>query len=225
MHVLVMEDDVETADQVRDRLRRAGHSVECVADGRDGLIKASANHYDAIVIDWMLPGLDGLAVVKTLRERAIRTPVLFLTALGGLDDRVQGLNAGGDDYLTKPFEYPEFFARLNAITRRPPLAGWEPVLRVADLELDRINRRVTRANKNIDLSPLEFRLLEYLMRNAGHVVARSMLLEKVWEFNFDPKTKIVETNVSRLRAKIERGGKPRLIHTKRGSGYVIRPPD
>jgi two-component system OmpR family response regulator len=166
-----------------------------------------------------------LAVVKALRERAIRTPVLFLTALGGLDDRVQGLNAGGDDYLTKPFEYPEFFARLNAITRRPPLAGWEPVLRVADLELDRINRRVTRANKNIDLSPLEFRLLEYLMRNTGHVIARSMLLERVWEFNFDPKTKIVETNVSRLRAKIERGRKPRLIHTKRGSGYVIRPPD
>ena len=164
MHVLI-EDDVETADQVPDRLRRAGHSVECVADGRDGLIKASANHYDAIVIDWMLPGLDGLALVKTLRERAIRTPVLFLTALGGLDDRVEGLNAGGDDYLTKPFEYPEFFARLNAITRRPPLAGWEPVLRVADLELDRINRRVTRANKNMDLSPLEFRLFEYLMRN------------------------------------------------------------
>jgi len=225
MHILIIEDDVETAKQVRDRLRRAGHSAEWVADGRDGLIKATAHHYDAIVIDWMLPGLDGLAVVRELRERAIRTPVLILTALGGLDDKVQGLNAGGDDYLTKPFEFPEFFARLNAITRRPPLAGWEPVLRVGDLEMDRINRRVTRASKIIDLSPLEFRLLEYLMRNAGHVVARAMLLEKVWEFNFDPKTKIVETNVSRLRAKIERGKMPRLIHTKRGSGYVIRPPD
>src|SRR5262245_24310609 len=180
MHILIIEDDVETAKQVRDRLKRAGHSAECVADGRDGLIKATANYYDAIVIDWMLPILDGLAVVRELRQRAIRTPVLFLTVAGGLDDKVKGLNAGGDDYLTKPFEYPEFFARLNAITRRPPLAGWEPVLRVGDLEMDRINRRVTRAGKIIDLSPLEFRLLEYLMRNAGHVIARVMLVEKMW---------------------------------------------
>jgi two-component system OmpR family response regulator len=225
MRVLVIEDDVETASQIRGQLKRAGHTVECITDGRDGLIRAAAHEFDAIVIDRMLPGLDGLTVVQKLRQQAIRTPVLFLTALGGLDDRVQGLNAGGDDYLTKPFEFPEFFARLNAITRRPPLAGWEPVLRVADLEMDRINRRVTRADKTIDLSPLEFRLLEYLMRNAGHVVARAMLLEKVWEFNFDPKTKIVETNVSRLRAKIERGRRPRLIYSKRGSGYVIRPPD
>ena len=172
----------------------------------------------------MLPGLDGLTIVKSMRERGIRTPVLFLTARAGIDDRVEGLNSGGDDYLTKPFANSELVARLNALTRRPPLTPVETVLRVADLKIDLLTRHVIRGEATIVLRPREFRLLEYLMRNAERVVTRTMLLEKVWEFHFDPKTKIVETHISRLRAKIDGGSKDRLIHTVRGAGYVIRRP-
>jgi two-component system, OmpR family, response regulator len=224
MRILIIEDDDETAKYILDGLRKNGHVAEHMSDGRDGLMQATRSHYDAIVIDRMLPGLDGLTIVKSMRERGIRTPVLFLTARAGIDDRVEGLNSGGDDYLTKPFANSELVARLNALTRRPPLTPVETVLRVADLKIDLLTRHVIRGEATIVLRPREFRLLEYLMRNAERVVTRTMLLEKVWEFHFDPKTKIVETHISRLRAKIDGGSKDRLIHTVRGAGYVIRRP-
>jgi two-component system OmpR family response regulator len=223
MRILLIEDDAETAAYVVDGLRRAGHGVEHVSDGREGLMSAARGDCDVIVLDRMLPGPDGLAIVKTIRGIGVKVPVLFLTARGGIDDRVEGLEAGGDDYLTKPFAFSELMARLGALARRPPLAQVETVLQVADLEMDLIGHLVKRGGKEIDLQPREFRLLEYLMRNVGRVVTRTMLLEKVWEFHFDPKTKIVETHISRLRAKIGRGA-PDLIQTIRGSGYVIRPP-
>lgn len=224
MRILVIEDDTETAAYLVDGLRTSGHAADHVLDGRDGLMLATGSSYDAIVIDRMLPNLDGLIVVKTLRSAGVTTPILFLTARGGIDDRVEGLEAGGDDYLIKPFAFSELMARLNALARRPPLAQIETVLRVGDLEMDLIARRVRRGGRDVDLQPREFQLLEYLMRNAGRVVTRTMLLEKVWEFHFDPKTKIVETHISRLRAKVGRGADHELIHTIRGSGYVIRAP-
>jgi two-component system OmpR family response regulator len=204
MRILIIEDDPE--------------------DGRDGLLTAAGGDYDVIVVDRMLPGIDGVAIVKMIRSAGIKSGVLFLTARGGIDDRVEGLEAGGDDYLTKPFAFSELLARLNALARRPALAPIETVLRVADLEMDLIAHRVTRNGMDIDLQPREFRLLEYLMRNAGRVVTRTMLLERVWEFHFDPKTKIVETHISRLRAKVGSGGQQQLIHTIRGAGYVLRSP-
>jgi two-component system OmpR family response regulator len=188
------------------------------------LVLAADGAYDVIVVDRMLPSLDGLTVVKTLRSAGVETPVLFLTARGGIDDRVEGLDAGGDDYLTKPFAFSELTARLNALARRPTLSQIDTKLRVADLEMDLVGRRVKRSGREIDLQPREFRLLEYLMRNAERVVTRTMLLEHVWEFHFDPKTKIVETHISRLRSKIDRGVGPELIHTVRGFGYVLRAP-
>jgi two-component system, OmpR family, response regulator len=224
MRILIIEDDDETAEYILNGLRKNGHVAEHMSDGRDGLMQATRSHYDAIVIDRMLPGLDGLTIVKSMRERGIRTPVLFLTARAGIDDRVEGLNSGGDDYLTKPFANSELVARLHALTRRPPLTPVETVLRVADLKIDLLTRHVMRGDATILLRPREFRLLEYLMRNAERVVTRTMLLEKVWEFHFDPKTKIVETHISRLRAKVDGGSKDRLIHTVRGAGYVIRRP-
>lgn len=224
MRILVIEDDTETAAYLVDGLRTSGHAADHVLDGRDGLMLATGSSYDAIVIDRMLPNLDGLIVVKTLRSAGVTTPILFLTARGGIDDRVEGFEAGGDDYLIKPFAFSELMARLNALARRPPLAQIETVLRVGDLEMDLIARRVRRGGRDVDLQPREFQLLEYLMRNAGRVVTRTMLLEKVWEFHFDPKTKIVETHISRLRAKVGRGADRELIHTIRGSGYVIRAP-
>ena len=224
MRVLVVEDDAETAAYIVEGLKQGGHLADHVADGRDALFLATSNSYDVIVVDRMLPGLEGLALVKTIRGSGVQTPVLFLTARGGIDDRVAGLDAGGDDYLVKPFAFSELNARLAALARRPPLAQVETKLRVADLEMDLIGRRVRRGATEIDLQPREFRLLEYLMRNAGRVVTRTMLLEHVWEFHFDPKTKIVETHISRLRAKINQGAARELIHTVRGSGYVIRAP-
>ena len=222
MRVLVVEDDAETAAYIVVGLTAGGHTADHVADGRDGLILATTNSYDVIVVDRMLPGLEGLVMVKSIRGAGVKAPVLFLTARGGIDDRVAGLDAGGDDYLVKPFAFSELIARLGALARRPPLAEVETTLRVADPEMDLIGRRVRRGATEIDLQPREFRLLEYLMRNAGRVVTRTMLLEHVWEFHFDPKTKIVETHISRLRAKIDRGVDRALIHTVRGSGYVIR---
>jgi two-component system, OmpR family, response regulator len=224
MRVLLIEDDTETAAYVVDGLRRSGHVAEQASDGRDGLMTAASRDYDVIIVDRMLPGIDGLTIVKTLRSGGIKAPVLFLTARGGIDDRVEGLEAGGDDYLTKPFAFSELLARLNALARRPPLTPIETVLRVADLEMDLISRRVTRAGTDIGIQPREFGLLEYLMRNAGRVVTRTMLLEGVWGFHFDPKTKIVETHISRLRAKIGSDDQPQLIHTIRGVGYVLRAP-
>jgi two-component system OmpR family response regulator len=224
MKILLIEDDAHTASYVANGLREHGHTVQHSASGREGLFLASSGGYDVMVIDRMLPAIDGLTIVKTMRAAEIRTPVLLLTTLGGVDDRVTGLEAGADDYLTKPFAFAELLARLNALARRPPMTGEKPVLKVGDLELDRLRRTVVRAGRRIDLQPQEFRLLEYLMRNAGEVVTRTMLLENVWEFHFDPRTSVVETHISRLRAKIDREFDDDLIHTVRGSGYMLDVP-
>jgi two-component system OmpR family response regulator len=224
MKVLLIEDDRNTSDYVTRGLKEHGHIVDLAANGRDGLFLAAEGAHDVLVVDRMLPGVDGLALVKTIRGAGVRTPVLFLTTLGGIDDRVEGLNAGGDDYLVKPFAFAELLARVQALARRPPMAELETVIRVADLEMDRIRRNVTRAGARIDLKPREFLLLEYLMRHAGQVVTRTMLLENVWEFHFDPRTNIVETHVSRLRAKVDRDFGVELIHTIRGAGYCLRDP-
>ncbi len=225
MKILLIEDDAETAAYVMGALKQHGHVADHAANGRDGLFLASGETYDVLVVDRMLPGLDGLGVVRTLRAAGVLTPVLFLTTLGGIDDRVSGLNAGGDDYLVKPFAFAELLARLHALARRPPLAQVDTVLRVADLEMNLLKRTVTRGGTRIDLQPREFQLLEYLMRHADRVVTRTMLLEGVWDFHFDPKTNIVETHMSRLRAKLDRGGDPELIRTVRGAGYMMRAPE
>jgi len=222
MRILLIEDDSEVASYILNGLAELGHVGEHVADGREGLILAATGSYDALVIDRMLPGLEGLAVLKTLRGAGVKTPALFLTALAGVPDRVAGLDAGGDDYLTKPFEFSELLARLTALTRRPPLAARDTILTVADLQMDLVERRVTRGGQKIDLLPREFKLLRYLMQNAERVVTRTMVLEHVWEFHFDPRSKIIETHISRLRAKIDKGAERQLIHTIRGYGYVIR---
>ena len=223
MRILVVEDDAETAAYIARGLREAGHVVDRAADGQEGLFLATGGRYDVMVVDRMLPKLDGLSLVRALCAAKVATPALFLTARGGVGDRVEGLEAGGDDYLVKPFAFAELLARINALARRPPPREEPPtVLRVADLEMDLLKRTVTRAGRRIDLQPREFRLLEYLMRHAGQVVTRTMLLEGVWDFHFDPKTSVVETHISRLRAKVDKGFDRELIHTVRGAGYVIR---
>jgi len=224
MKILLIEDDERTAGYVLKGLTEHGHVVDRAADGRSGLFQAGELAYDALVVDRMMPGLDGLSLVRVLREAGVRTPVLFLTALGGVSDRVRGLDSGGDDYVTKPFAFSEFLARLNALVRRPPLTGRETVLRVADLELDTERRVVTRAGVGIEMQPIEFRLLEYLMRHAGKIVTRTMLLENVWDYHFDPRTSLVEAHISRLRAKVDRPFATELIRTLRGVGYSIRDP-
>jgi two-component system OmpR family response regulator len=220
--ILIVEDDRENAEFVREGLEAQGHAAEIVANGADGLLIAAEGRHDAIVLDRMLPELDGLSIVRMMRRAGVATPVLFLTNLSGIDDRVDGLEAGGDDYLVKPFAFAEFMARLTALVRRPPLAGEGTVLAAADLEIDLIKRTVRRAGVPIELQPREFKLLEYLMRNEGRVVTRTMLLEHVWNFHFVPKTNIVETHISRLRAKINRASDGELIHTLRGAGYTLR---
>ncbi len=225
MKILVIEDDNETAAYVARGLREHGHVVDLAPTGQDGLFLATGGGHDVLVVDRMLPGLDGLGLVRALRETGVRAPVLFLTALGGVGDRVRGLEAGGDDYLVKPFAFAELMARLHALARRPPLSDVPTRLRVADLELDLLRRTVTRGDGRVELQPREFRLLEFLLRHADRVVTRTMLLEEVWDFHFDPKTNIVETHISRLRSKLSRGGRdPELIHTVRGAGYVLRAP-
>ncbi len=225
MRVLVIEDDAETAAYVARGLREHGHVADHAPDGRDGLLMAGGGEYDVLIVDRMLPGIDGLGLVRTLRGAGVKSPVLFLTALRGVGDRVQGLEAGGDDYLVKPFAFAELLARLNALARRPPLSDVPTTLAAADLELDLLRRTATRGGERIELQPREFRLLEFLLRHAGKVVTRTMLLEGVWDFYFDPRTNIVETHISRLRGKLSRGGRdPELIHTVRGSGYVLRAP-
>ncbi|HET9404541.1 MAG TPA: winged helix-turn-helix domain-containing protein [Burkholderiales bacterium] len=221
MKILLIEDDPHTSAYVANGLREHGHVVDLADNGRDGLLRGSGGGYDVLVIDRMLPGLDGLAIVKTIRAAGTRSPVLLLTTLGGVNDRVDGLEAGADDYLTKPFAFAELLARVNALARRPPMAEEATVLRVGDLEMNRLKRTVTRGGTQIELQPQEFRLLEYLMRNAGQVVTRTMLLENVWEFHFDPRTSVVETHISRLRAKIDRDFDEELLHTVRGSGYSL----
>lgn len=225
MRVLVIEDDAETAAYIVRGLKEQGHVADHAPDGRDGLLMAGDGGYDVMIVDRMLPGLDGLGVVRTLRGAGVKAPVLFLTALRGVGDRVQGLEAGGDDYLVKPFAFAELLARLNALARRPPLSDVPTSLAVADLELDLLRRTATRGGERIELQPREFLLLEFLLRHAGRVVTRTMLLEGVWDFHFDPKTNIVETHISRLRSKLSRGGHdPELINTVRGAGYVLRAP-
>jgi two-component system OmpR family response regulator len=224
MKVLLIEDDQETAAYVARGLREQGHVVDLAASGRDGLFLAAEGGHDVLIVDRMLPGLDGIGLVQALRGTGVRAPVLFLTALGGVGDRVRGLDAGGDDYLVKPFAFAELLARVNALARRPPLSDTPTVLQAGDLEVDLLGRTVTRGGKTIDLQPREFQLLAFLMRNLDRVVTRTMLLEAVWDFHFDPKTNIVESHISRLRSKLSQYGGAELIHTVRGSGYALRAP-
>lgn len=220
MKILLVEDDQKISSYLAQGLRQAGHMADVASDGRDGLFLAASGHYDVLVIDRMLPELDGTGIVRTLRSSQIGTPVLFLTALGRIDHRLEGFEAGGDDYLVKPFAFSEFLARVQALARRPPMAPAHAVLRCGGLALDRLKRTVTFDDVAIGLQPREFALLEVLMLHAGEIVTRTMLLEKVWDFHFDPRTNIVETHVSRLRTKL--GGAKNLIHTVRGAGYVVK---
>lgn len=218
MNILLVEDEPELSTYIVRRLTDSGHRVDYAARGDTGLRLVSEGSYDLLIVDRMLPGIDGLSLVKSLRKRQPTLPVLFLSNLGGLDDRVEGLNSGGDDYLAKPFAFAELLARVNALLRRPQHTGQQTSIRAGDLEIDLIRRRVTRAGKDIDLQPREFELLEYLMRRTDQIVTRTMLLEGVWHYHFDPKTNIVETHISRLRSKIGSD----MIQTVRGSGYLIR---
>jgi two-component system OmpR family response regulator len=222
MHLLIVEDDSDTAAYMRKGLTEAGYSVDHADNGRDGLFLATSGSFDAIIMDRMLPGLDGLAVVQALRAAKISTPVLILSALGQVDDRVKGLRAGGDDYLSKPFAFSELQARIEALLRRRDAQAVETKLTVGDLELDLLTRKVRRGAKPIELQPRELRLLEYLMRHAGQVVTRTMLLEGVWDYHFDPQTNVIDVHISRLRQKLDKGFEKPLLHTMRGAGYSIR---
>lgn len=224
MKILIIEDDEETASYLVNGLTERGHVVDRAANGRDGLFLAAGEPYDVMVVDRMLPGLDGLGIVRTIRAAGVATPVLLLTAMDAVNDRVEGLDAGADDYLAKPFAFSELVARVGALSRRPAVNAPTTALRIGDLELDLLAHTVKRANVVIDLQPREFRLLEHLMRHAGRVLTRTMLLEHVWDFHFDPQTNVVEVHISRLRAKIDRDFDPPLIHTVRGAGYCIRAP-
>lgn len=222
MDILLIEDDEETARHIASSLTGAGHSVTCASDGHKALVTAESGQFDLFVVDRMLPTLDGLSIVKLLRAEGVHTPVLFLSTLAGIDDRVCGLDAGGDDYLVKPFAMAELLARVNALGRRPAAAQAPTLLRIADLDLNLITRAATRSGRAIDLHTREFEILEFLMRNAGRVVTKSMLLERIWNFHFDPKTTVVETHISRLRSKIDKGYASELIQTVRGVGYCLR---
>ena len=224
MHILVVEDDISTAKYIAAGLCEIGHQVEICEDGLDGLRAFRKDQFDLMIVDRMLPGLDGLSVVQLLREQGFSLPVLFLSALDGVDDRIKGLNAGGDDYLVKPFSLEELQARVAALGRRSSLSATGIVLKVADLHMDLVARRVTRGDAVIELLPREWELLEYLIRNRGRVVTKKMLLEKIWEFHFDPRTNVVETHISRLRQKIDKGFGVELLQTVRGSGYMLREP-
>ncbi|SNT76531.1 response regulator transcription factor [Paracoccus seriniphilus] len=219
MRVLVVEDDAETADYICSSLQAMGHVFEHAADGKQGLFSALDSDFSVMVVDRMLPGLDGLSLVRAIRSAKVETPILFLSAMGAVNDRVDGLEAGADDYLVKPFAFSELSARLTALARRPPIQTQSTRLIVADLELDLAKHSVKRAGVAINLQPREFRLLVYLMQNADRVVTRTMLLEAVWDFHFDPKTNVVETHISRLRNKIDKPFDQDLIHTVRGAGY------
>ena len=224
MKILVVEDDNDTLDYVTKGLQEAGHSVDACDNGADGMELAETREYEVAVLDRMLPGVDGVSIAKALRSRGSATRIIFLTSLGGIDDRVDGFNAGGDDYLTKPFAFSELAARVKALGRRPKSADIITELRVGDLVFDLLKRTVSRAGQLIDVQPRELRLLEYMMRNAGRVLTRTMLLERVWDIHFDPKTNIVETHMSRLRSKIDAPFGVELIQTIRGSGYKIDVP-
>ena len=222
MRVLVIEDDQEAARYIRKGLSEIGHVVDVCADGTDGLHMGLTGDYDALVVDRMLPGRDGLSIIAALRAAKVKTPALVLSALGEVEDRVEGLSVGGDDYLVKPYAFSELMARLTALVRRAQPDEINTRLRVADLELDLLTRRVTRAGRPIHLQPREFRLLEYLMRHAGQVVTRTMLLENVWDYHFDPQTNVIDVQVSRLRSKIDKDFGLPLLETVRGAGYRLR---
>src|SRR5918998_901351 len=224
MRILIIEDDREAASYLGKAFREAGHVADQAADGLDGYAMAEAGNYDVLVVDRMLPKLDGLSLIRSLREQGVETPVLILSALGQVDDRVKGLRAGGDDYLPKPYAFSELLARVEVLARRATstVAGEPTTYRVGNLELDRLSHRVTRDGTEIVLQPREFRLLEYLMKHAGQVVTRTMLLEHVWDYHFDPQTNVIDVHVSRLRSKIDKGFPHPLIHTVRGAGYVVR---
>jgi two-component system, OmpR family, response regulator len=222
MRILVVEDDLEAQRYLVQGLKESGHVVDEAGDGETGLNLALSRPYDVAVIDRMLPRLDGLAVVAEMREHSNSTPVLFLSALSEVDDRVKGLKAGGDDYLTKPYAFVELLARIDALMRRRSPVAVKTRLQVGDLDLDLLTRAAKRGEQDIDLQPREFRLLEYLMRHAGQVVTRTMLLESVWEYHFDPQTNVIDVHISRLRAKVDEGFDTPLLHTIRGAGYMIR---
>ena len=221
MRILLIEDDAEVAAYIEKGLSESGHTVDRAGDGKNGLVFATTEDYDAMVIDRMLPGVDGLTIVKSVRATGIDTPILILSALGEVDNRVEGLNAGADDYLTKPFAFSELHARLEALLRRSANLNMDTNIRVGDLELDLLSRTVTRSDQAIELQPREYRLLEYLMRHAGQVVTRTMLLEHVWDYHFDPQTNVIDVHISRLRSKIDKNYTAPLLHTVRGAGYMI----
>lgn len=224
MRILVIEDDIETAGYIARGLKEHGHTVDQAIDGKDGLFMALENNYDILILDRMLPALDGLSILKTLRSSDRQTPVIILSALGEVDDRVQGLKAGGDDYLVKPFAFSELLARIEALLRRGEIKPDIRLLKVADLELDRLTHTVKRAGKTINLQPREYLILEFLLQHAGQIVTRTMLLESVWDYHFDPQTNIIDVHISRLRNKIDRDFKPALLQTVRGAGYSLHTP-
>jgi two-component system OmpR family response regulator len=223
MRILVVEDDKEVAAYLSKGLKESGFMVDVVGDGKDGLQMATTEAYEVLIVDRMLPGMDGLSLIRMLRAGGSTVPVLVLSALGEVDDRVQGLKAGGDDYLVKPFSFSELLARLEALMRRVQHESSQvTTLKVADLDMDLLARTVRRAGQKIDLQPREFRLLEYFMRNPGQVLTRTMLLEKVWDYHFDPQTNVIDVHISRLRSKIDKDFEHPLLHTIRGAGYVLR---
>ena len=222
MHILFIEDDERVAGYVTKGLREAGHLVDHLADGKQGLVQATCESYDVIILDRMLPTVDGMKILHTIRAMGDMTPVLILSALGDVDERVRGLQAGSDDYLAKPFSLTELLARVEVLGRRGPVAAEPSMLKIADLEIDRLGHLVKRRGKRIELTAREYRILECLVRNAGRVVTRTMLLENVWDYHFDPQTNIVDQHVSKLRQKIDRDFAVQLIHTVRGTGYVLR---
>ena len=222
MRILIVEDDREAAEAMDRGLAEAGFACVRASDGVEGLEAARGGGFDVLIVDRMLPRMDGVALVESLRREGDATPVLFLSALGEVSDRVTGLQAGADDYLVKPYAFAELIARVEALTRRRETGSVQTLLRVGELEMDLISRTVRRQGKDIDLQPREFQLLEFLMRHAGQSVTRTMLLEKVWDYHFDPQTNVIDVHVSRLRQKIDKGFEPPLLHTVRGAGYVIR---
>jgi len=222
MRLLVIEDDRDAADYLVKAFREVGHVADAATDGDDGLAMALGGQYDVLIVDRMLPKLDGLAVIGALRAKGMETPALILSALGQVDDRVKGLRAGGDDYLPKPYSFSELLARVEVLARRRGGRSEETMLRVGDLKLDRLSHQVHRGEEEISLQPREFRLLEYLMQHAGQVVTRTMLLENVWDYHFDPQTNVIDVHISRLRSKIDKGFSQPLLHTIRGAGYMIR---
>jgi two-component system, OmpR family, response regulator len=222
MRLLIVEDDRESADYLVKAFREVGHIADLAGDGEEGLALAETGDYDVLVIDRMLPKRDGLSIIGTLRGKGNHTPALILSALGQVDDRIKGLRAGGDDYLPKPYSFAELLARVEVLSRRKGGPSEDTTYRVGDLELDRLSHRVVRGTSEITLQPREFRLLEYLMKHAGQVVTRTMLLENVWDYHFDPQTNVIDVHISRLRSKIDKGYDRPLLHTIRGAGYMVR---